>query len=361
MTAGNEGCRYRVVAAMASKDGTGTTAPSLTFVDDSLPGITRKKAGRGWGYWNAKGERIRDREEIDRLNRIGLPPAYKDAWFCPSPDGHIQAVGWDDKGRKQYRYHVDFRAQQEAAKYDRCALFGRALPLLRARVEEDLGERGLVQHRAVAAVVRLLDIGHVRVGNESYARENKSFGATTLRKRHATIRGRTLKLEYKAKSGKARTLTVSDPGLTRFVKKVQDLPGQNLFRWIDGSGEARPVTSGDVNDYIRDAMGGDFTAKHFRTWGASVIAFEALVDARGRMTLKQMLEPVTEALGNTAAIARKSYVHPALIALASARDAYWDAAMTLPRATRYLTREERALIDFLENAGSAADIGAASA
>ncbi|NJC34327.1 DNA topoisomerase-1 [Sphingomonas jejuensis] len=325
-------------------------AGGLTFVDDDLPGITRKKAGKGWAYFTATGERIKDRDEIDRLNRIGLPPAYKDAWFCPSPDGHIQAVGWDDKGRKQYRYHLDFRAQQEAAKYDRCALFGRKLPLLRARVESDLAGRGLGRERAVAAVVRLLDVGHVRVGNASYAKTNKSYGATTLTKKHAVLKGRTLKLEYRAKSGKQRVLTVSDGGLNRFVKKMQDLPGQNLFNWLDDDGTIHPVTSTDVNCYIREAMGEDFTAKHFRTWGASAIAFETLFETAGSLTLKQLLEPVTEALGNTPAIARKSYVHPALIAL-TAKGVEWDASMRLPRGTRYLTRAERGLIGFLEEAG----------
>ncbi|HSI18662.1 MAG TPA: DNA topoisomerase IB, partial [Sphingomonas sp.] len=242
----------------------------LSFSDDSKPGITRRKLRLGWAYFTPDGQRITDREEIDRLNRIGLPPAYRDAWFCPKANGHIQAVGWDDKGRKQYRYHPDFRARQDDAKYDRCAEFGLALPALRKKVASDLRKRGLSKERAVAAVVRLLDNGQIRVGNEAYARDNKSFGATTLRKRHAKISGDTLKLQFKAKSGKLCTLRMTDRSLSRFVKKMLDLDDQHLFAWLDADGVAHPVTSSDVNAYIREATGEDFTAKHFRTWAASV-------------------------------------------------------------------------------------------
>jgi DNA topoisomerase I len=323
----------------------------IVYVDDQQPGITRRKMRHGWGYWDAEGQRITDREEIDRLNAIGLPPAYTQAWFCPDPRGHIQATGYDDKGRKQYRYHADFREAQEAAKYDRCVGFGHALPRLRSRVEADLRLRGACKQKAVAAVVRLLDLGTIRVGNEAYAQENKSFGATTLRKRHARVKGQTLRLQFRAKSGKLRAMTISDASLSRFVKRCQDLPGQQLFGWLDDAGEAHPVTSTDVNAYIRDAMGEEFTAKHFRTWGASVIAFEALATADSYLGLKAMLEPVTDALGNTPAIARKSYVHPRLIALALDREAQAEfrAGLRLPRATRYLSRYERGLILLLED------------
>lgn len=323
---------------------------AIVYVDDQEAGITRRKVRHGWGYWDPTGKRITDREEIDRLNRIGLPPAYSNAWFCPDPNGHIQAVGWDEKGRKQYRYHTGFREAQEAAKYDRCAGFGQSLPKLRAQVEADLKLRGLCRQKAVAAVVRLLDLGTLRVGNEAYAQENKSFGATTLRKRHARVKGQTLKLQFRAKSGKLRVMTITDRSLSRFVKRCQDLPGQHLFRWLDEAGEAHPVTSTDVNAYIREAMADDFTAKHFRTWGASVIAFAALAAAEEYLGIKTMLEPVTEALGNTPAIARKSYVHPRLIELAKDKEAQAEfrACLRLPRATRYLNRYERGLIAFLE-------------
>lgn len=322
--------------------------PSILYHDDSEPGITRRKMRAGWGYYDAGGTRITDRAEIDRLNAIGLPPAYRDAWFCPSAAGHIQAVGWDEKGRKQYRYHLGFRETQEAAKYDLCAPFGHALPKLRARVAKDLARRGLDKDIAVAAVVRLLDLGKVRIGNEGYVKANKSFGATTLRKRHAAVSGQSLKLQFKAKSGKMRMLTITDGSLSRFVKRCQDLPGQHLFRWVDGDGTCHPVSSSDVNAYIRAAMGGDFTAKHFRTWSASVLAFEALASAKHDISLKTMLEPVTEALGNTPAIARKSYVHPALLALVKDGQGAFRNGLRLPRSTQHLSRAERGLIAFLE-------------
>ena len=320
----------------------------IVYSDDSEPGITRRKVRHGWGYWDAEGKRITDRDEIDRLNAVGLPPAYRDAWFNPKANGHIQAVGWDEKGRKQYRYHADFRAAREDEKYDLCGAFGEKLPKLRARVEADLRRRNMGKDSAVAAIVRLLDLGHLRVGNEGYAKANKSFGATTLRNRHAVLKGKTLKLQFKAKSGKLRVLTITDNSLSRFVRKCQDLPGQHLFRWLDDAGESHPVSSSDVNDYIRDAMGDEFTAKHFRTWGASVVAYEALAGAKTDISLKTMLEPVVEKLGNTPAIARKSYVHPALIALVKDGQAAFRAGLKLPRATRYLGRAERGLIAFLE-------------
>lgn len=315
-------------------------------------GITRRRFGRGWAYFAPDGKRITDRDEIDRLNRIALPPAYTDAWYCPDPFGHIQAFGFDERGRKQYRYHPDFRAAQEAAKYDRCAQFGQKLPRLRARVEDDLRTRGLTRDKACAAVVRLLDLAKVRIGNEAYAQENKSFGATTLRKRHAALKGSTLKLEFRAKSGKLRRLKISDRSLLGCVRRMQDLPGQNLFRYPDDEGNPVPVTSTDVNLYIKDAMRADFTAKHFRTWGASVVAFRVLFDAKGDVSLKTMLEIVSEELGNTPSIARKSYVHPALIDLAKS-GAHWDATMRLPRSTRWLDPYERGLIGFLEQLAEA--------
>jgi DNA topoisomerase I len=320
----------------------------LSYSDDTKPGITRQKVRGGWGYWDAKGDRIKDREEIDRLNAIGLPPAYIDAWFCPKANGHIQAVGWDDKGRKQYRYHTQFREAQDASKYERCGDFGLALPKLRKQVERDLRQRTLSKERAVAAVVRLLDNGHIRVGNEAYAKDNKSFGATTLRKRHAKVKGATLKLQFKAKSGKLCTLSLTDRSLSRFVKTCSDLDDQHLFAWVDEAGEPRPVTSTDVNEYIRAATGDDFTAKHFRTWAASVVAFEALANAERDLSLKTMLEPVTLKLGNTPAIARKSYVHPTLIALIKNGQTKFRKALRLPRKSSYLSRTERGLIAFLQ-------------
>jgi DNA topoisomerase-1 len=321
--------------------------PALRYVDDSRPGITRKRHGRYWQYFDANGKRITDRDEIDRLNAIGLPPAYRDAWFCPDPYGHIQAIGYDDKGRKQYRYHGGFREKQDAAKYESCASFGKALPKLRKRVEADLRKRELSRDTVVAAIVRLLDIGSIRVGNEAYARTNKSYGATTLRQRHAKVAGRKVKMRFKAKSGIERELTITDTSLSRIVRRCQDLPGQHLFQYINGDGEPHPVSSTDVNDYIREATGEDFTAKHFRTWSASAIAFEQICGAGEEgIGLNAMLEPVAEALGNTPAISRKSYVHPALID--AVKEGKGGLRLQCPRPTKYLSSAERGLITFLE-------------
>jgi len=327
----------------------------LRHCNDKIPGITRKRAGHGWAYFLPGGDRITDREEIDRLNRIALPPAYSDAWYCPYPNGHIQATGVDARGRKQYRYHPDFRAQQEADKYERCADFGRALPRLRARVNKDLAGRRLARDTVVAAVVRLLDLGHIRVGNEAYAKRNKSFGATTLRNRHVRVKGPRLRLEYVGKSGKKQRLTIEDRRLARIVRRTQDLPGQHLFEYLDEEGAPHPVTSEDVNDYIREATGTDFTAKHFRTWGASLLAFEHILDVskNGKISLKPMLEAVAAALGNTPAISRKSYIHPALIELCRSENAGELCTLKLPRSTQYMTGRERALIGFLDEIAAA--------
>ena len=312
-----------------------------------MPGITRRKAGRGWAYFDPDGKRIADRDEIDRLNSIALPPAYKNAWFCPLPNGHILATGIDDKGRKQYRYHPDYRAQRESEKFAGCIAFGKLLPRVRKRVEADLGARTLSRERAIANVVRLLDLGVVRIGNESYAKANKSFGATTLRRRHATVSGKTVRLRFKAKSGQLREVAITDRRLAHFVRKMDDLPGQHLFQWLDEDGEVHPVGSADVNAYLCETMGEHFTAKNFRTWHASVIAFEMLARAEGQLSIRALMEAVSERLGNTPAIARKSYVHPAVVALVD-RQRKWREGLTLPRRTQWLTREERGLLQLLE-------------
>lgn len=327
--------------------------PRLIHVDDGLPGITRERVGEGWRYRDAKGQIIRDRDEIARLNAIALPPAYEDAWFCPAANGHILATGYDARGRKQYRYHPDFRLARDADKYDRCAAFGHALPLLRVRLTDDLARRSLCQERVVGAVVRLLDLAALRVGNEQYVAANKSFGATTLRQRHAKLSGQTLRLSYRAKGGAQRLVTISDRNLTTLVRRLQDLPGQNLFQYED-DGAVCAVGSDDVNAYIRDAMGDEFSAKHFRTWSASVEAFSFLYDAPEPPTLKAMLEHVADRLGNTPAIARKAYVHPAMIAAAQERGDFAAAAGPLPRVAKYLSRYERGFLAYLERAPAAA-------
>ena len=320
----------------------------IRISDDGSPGITRKKIREKWAYFSHEGERITDCDEIGRLNAIGLPPAYCDAWFCPDPNGHIQAVGWDEKGRKQYRYHVGYRAEREAEKFERCADFGRKLPNLRRRVAKDLRKRKLDRDRATGAVVRLIDLAHVRIGNEAYATENASFGATTLRKRHATIRGKTVTLRYKGKSGKDRLIKIRDRRLATFLNKCAALNEDHLFAWVDAQGDTHGVSSTDVNHYIQDITGDDFTAKTFRTWAASVAAFEAIASAERDLSLKALLKPVVTQLGNTPAVAQRSYVHPALIKLAKTGQSTFRKALRLPRAMRYLSAAERGLIAFLD-------------
>jgi DNA topoisomerase-1 len=332
--------------------------PKLRYVEDSSPGITRKKAGHGWAYFDPKGKRITDRDEIDRLNKVGLPPAYTDAWYCPDDCGHLLATGIDARGRKQYRYNPEFRTRQEAEKFDGCAEFGRLLPKVRERVTKDLSKRTLSRERVVASVVCLLDLGGIRVGNETYARENKSFGATTLRQRHATVSGDRLKLRFKAKSGQLREATVNDARLASLVRKMQDLPGQHLFQYLNGDGEPHPVDSDDVNAYLREAMGEDFTAKNFRTWHASVLALRLLAESERPLTLKELTADVGAHLGNTPAMARKSYIHPAVIALVE-RQQKWRARLKLPRDGKWLDRYERALIKLLDKAPRAKTLLAA--
>lgn len=330
----------------------------LIYVDDDLPGITRKGAGRGWAYYDPEGKLLTDAAEKRRLNAVALPPAYTDAWFCPAPNGHILATGIDAKGRKQYRYHPEFRAAREGEKFDSCVTFGSLLPLVRKRVEADLRGHKLTRERAIASVVRLLDLGAVRVGNEGYAKANKSFGATTLRQRHAELTGKVLRLRYKGKAGKLREVTLSDGSLARMVRKMQDLPGQHLFKYTDDEGDLHTVGSSDVNDYLRETMGQDFTAKNFRTWHASVKALSCLRDGEGAMPMKALLECVADHLGNTPAVTRKSYIHPAVFELLEDQES-WRAQLRLPQATRWLTREERGLINLLQESPSAQELLAA--
>src|SRR5690348_1445185 len=325
----------------------------LRHSSDTEPGISRKRMGRYWAYFDSEGNRITDREEIDRLNAVGLPPAYENAWFCADPNGHLQATGVDARGRKQYRYHEDFRAKRESAKYEGLLEFGKALPRLRRRVEQDLKRRQLGRDTVLAAVVHLLDTECIRVGNEEYARENKSFGATTLRRRHLKRTGHGLMMRFAGKHGIVHEVKITDSNLKRICKRCQDLPGQMLFQYVNGDGEPKPVTSGDVNEYIKEACGGDFTAKHFRTWSASVIACDQMLKKAddARISVKTVIEPVAEALGNTPAISRKSYVHPGLLEAVKEEPRDPLAGMERPRARKRMSSAEVALLHFLASGG----------
>ncbi len=321
----------------------------LRYSDPDGPGFSRRRRGKSWHYFDEHGARITNVETIARLNGLGLPPAYESVWFSPHDNGHLQAIGYDARGRRQYRYHAAFREKREGAKYDRCVEFGAALPLVRARVETDLGLRGLPREKVVAAIVRLLDRGHVRIGNEGYARDNDSYGATTLRTDHGEVTGNTVRLSYRGKSGKEQAVALNDAALARIVRRCQDLEGQALFQYVGEDGDPRRIGSADVNAYIQGAMGADFSAKHFRTWGASVIALDAIrACPDGETTLKSMLQPVAKALGNTPAISRKSYVHPVLIAAVREGRVAAVAALKAPRPMRHLGSTERLLIEMLQ-------------
>jgi DNA topoisomerase-1 len=320
----------------------------LRHSNDAEPGFTRKRMGQYWAYFDGD-ERVTDRETIDRLTSVGLPPAYTDAWFCKDPEGHLQATGIDARGRKQYRYHPDFRAKRESAKYEGLLEFGKALSRLRRRVEQDLRKRDLSREAVLAAVVRLLDRQHIRVGNEEYAKENKSFGATTLRSRHLKRTGHGLMMRFTGKHGIVHEVKITDTNLKRIVRRCDELPGQMLFQYINGDGDPKPITSGDVNEYIKQASGGDFTAKHFRTWSASVIALDQMLKKAedARISVKTVIKPVAEALGNTPAISRKSYVHPKL--LDAVKDNPRDPldGMERPSGRKRLSTSEVALLEFL--------------
>ncbi len=319
-----------------------------TYVEDTATGYSRRPYRGGFRYFTPTGQPLRAAHIVARLDAIALPPAYTDAWYCRDASGHLQALGTDARGRRQYRYHPAFRAEAESAKFADLVAFGHALPAIRKRVDAALAMRGATRDRVIAAIVRLLDIGHVRIGNDSYARDNKSFGATTLRMRHARIGRDALRLEFVGKSGKPHSLTIADRRLASAVRACSDLPGQQLFQFLDEQGERRSVGSADVNDWLRQGDG-LFTAKAFRTWHASAIAFGLIADSAGQAGMKPVMAAVAASLGNTPAIARKSYVHPLLVEMLGGDRGWLPGWSTLPRATRWMSSAERGLLRLLES------------
>ncbi|MEE4154737.1 MAG: DNA topoisomerase IB [Erythrobacter sp.] len=317
----------------------------LALTNFEEPGVTRRRIGKRFGYFTAQGERITDEEEIARFDAIALPPAYIDCWFNPDPNGHIQATGIDARGRKQYRYHPRFRERREARKFELCGRFGGQLPALRKAVREDLARRGFCKEKAVACTLALLDLGAMRIGNEHYQKNNRTHGATTLLKRHVKVRGKTVRLRYRGKGGKLREVSISDRSLARLVRRMHDLPGQRLFQYRDEEGEWRAIGSSDVNAFIHEVAGEKFSAKDFRTWHASALALDFLARTDGPTTLKSLCEHVAEHLGNTPATTRKSYIHPAVIALAESGGG--AEAIHGVRRTQSMSRAERALLRVL--------------
>ena len=300
----------------------------LCYVNDDMPGIRRVGSGKSFKYVDANGERIRDEKQLRRIKSLVIPPAWREVWICPKENGHLQATGLDDRGRKQYRYHSRWRQIRDETKFNRMILFGKSLPKIRANVKRHLRLEGMPRQKVLATIVQLMDTTFIRVGNDEYARENKSYGLTTLRNKHAEVNGSRVRFQFRGKSAKEHVIDVHDARLAKIVQKCQDLPGQELFAYINGDGTVQDVKSDDVNSYLREISGQDFTAKDFRTWAGTVLAakelcqccdFETKKDLKKNIT--RTVEAVAHRLGNTPAVCRKCYVHPAVL------DSYRDGSM----------------------------------
>ena len=353
-------------------------AAKLRYVSDRSRGIRRERTDEGFIYYDAKGAWIEDEGELVRIRKLAIPPAYQDVWICPYPNGHIQATGRDARGRKQYRYHTRWRQIRDEAKYGRMLLFGKVLPRIRRQVERDLAKRGLPREKVVAAIVRLLESTLIRVGNEEYAKTNNSFGLTTLRSRHVKIAGEArIQFNFRGKSGTEHHINLRDRRLAGIVRRCQDLPGQELFQYLDDDGQSHTVGSDDVNDYLRDITGEEVTAKDFRTWAATNLAALALQrleafdsEVKAKKNVVQAVEAVSKMLGNTPTICRKCYIHPAIF------NGYLDGSLLealkqraeekLADPGQGLRAEEAAVIGFLarqledDGASTKIDIAAAS-
>jgi DNA topoisomerase-1 len=295
-------------------------AAGLVYTHLDRPGITRKRAGKSFSYFDPKGKRIRDAEVLARIHSLVIPPAYRDVWINPSPRGHIQATGKDARGRLQYRYHPKWREVRDQSKYERLIAFGRTLPKLRRRIRRDLNQPGLTRERVLATVVKLLETTLIRVGNEEYAKSNKSFGLTTIRNKHVEVNGSKIHFEFRGKSGVEHAIDIQDKRLAKVVRQCQELPEQELFEYVQEDGHRHHVTSSDVNDYLHEVTGQDFTAKDFRTWAGTVLAAMALQEfeafdseTQAKKNVVAAIESVAKKLGNTRAVCRKCYVHPVVL------------------------------------------------
>lgn len=337
----------QVVSLPASRD---ARRIGLRYVTDAQPGIRRVRAGRRFRYLDDSGQPVADEDTLARIRALAVPPAWEEVWICASAAGHLQATGRDQRGRKQYRYHADWRKVRDTAKFDRMVAFGEALPRIRARVEADLRKRGLPREKVLATIVRLLDTTAIRVGNQEYARSNHSYGLTTLRDQHVDVSPSHVVFAFRGKSGKRHRIDIRDARLARIVRQCRDLPGYELFQYLDEDGERHSVGSQDVNDYLREIAGSEFTAKDFRTWHGTVMGAVALRKAgvassktAAARRVTSAIEHVAGVLGNTVAVCRKSYVHPAVV------EAYLEG-MTIPHSSsraRRLDAEERATLSFL--------------
>ena len=331
-------------------------AAGLRYVSDTMPGVRRKRSGKGFSYLAPDGGAVREAQTIRRIRSLAIPPAWTDVWICPHPAGHLQASGRDARGRKQYRYHSRWRAVRDAVKYDRMLDFARALPRIRERTDRDLELDGLPRRKVLATVVRLLEETRIRVGNDEYRKENGSFGLTTLRNRHVNVHGSSIRFNFRGKGGKSHLVKVSDRRLVRVVKKCQDLPGQELFQHIDEDGQPKAIESDDVNQYLREIAGDDFTAKDFRTWSGTILAARFFREceskgetAESKKAVVRTIAQVAEQLGNTPAVCKQCYIHPAVIAayLAGSLKPLEEREEQDPYR---LTTEERCLLRLLGSA-----------
>jgi DNA topoisomerase-1 len=331
---------------------------TLRYVTDARPGIQRVKVGDGFHYLGPDGKVVHDRETLKRIKALVIPPAWTDVWICRRPDGHIQATGRDERGRKQYRYHDDYRAARDEVKFDRVVAFGKALPRVRRAVARDMARSGLPRRKVLAAVVKLLETSLIRVGNDEYAKSNGSYGLTTLRDRHAKIKGGLIHFQFNGKSGVKHEIDIEDRRLARIVKACQDLPGQELFQYLDEEGQVRDVGSSDVNEYLREVAGDDFTAKDFRTWAGTVLAALALKEfeafdskTQARRNVMAAIKSVAKKLGNTPAVCRSCYVHPRVIdsyLQGTMLDAMRRRAADAMAHVRDLSPEEAAVLALLQ-------------
>lgn len=289
----------------------------LRYVRDAEPGFTRRRAGRGFRYFDARGRPLRDPATLKRIRALAIPPAWREVWICADADGHLQAVGKDARGRRQYRYHPRWREVRDEAKFDQAIAFGEALPAIRRQVEADLARPGLPREKVLATVLRLLDDCLIRIGNPEYARANASFGLTTLRERHVAVHGATIHFRFRGKSGVDHAIELRDRRVARILRRLIELPGEEVFQYLDEDGAPRTVSSTEVNDYLRGIAGQDFSAKDFRTWAASVLALEAWQarppEGGVRRRLNEAIDEVARALGNSRSLCKKCYVHPDLI------------------------------------------------
>jgi DNA topoisomerase-1 len=332
----------------------------LRYVSDASAGIRRKRSGTGFTYVGTDGKRITDQKTLERIRKLAIPPAYTDVWICPYPNGHIQATGRDARGRKQYRYHPKWREVRDETKFGRMVAFSEVLPKLRARVEADLGRPGLPREKVLATVVRLLECTNIRVGNDEYARANGSYGLTTLRDKHVEVSGGNLRFSFKGKSGKTHEVELSDRRLARIVQRCRDVPGEELFQYLDDDGRRQTIDSGDVNDYLREISGQEFTAKDFRTWAGTMLAVAELrelgpmdTEREAKSAIVKAVDRVAQQLNNTRAVCRKYYIHPTVFEtyLAGTMLAGLGNGAGGAAAGMTLTGDEKALVRLLNGRG----------